>query len=85
MWNFFQSKPLLSENDALFQLECFKWLLKHFGGDAFYKETALVLPTKEYFPAKVDSKEDAVQYTRNWQEWKNGLADLKLRKKTRIR
>lgn len=63
MWNPFRSKPLLSIEDRDFQLECFKWLLKHFGGENFYKEVALVLPTKEFFPTEVNSGEDAVKST----------------------
>ncbi|MES9945638.1 MAG: hypothetical protein ABW080_11825 [Candidatus Thiodiazotropha sp.] len=63
MWSLFRKKPLLSEQDTLFQIECFKWLLTHFGGDDFYQEVQLVLPTKEYFPATVDSKESAAQAT----------------------
>ncbi len=63
MWNPFRKKPLLSQEDTLFQLECFKWLLTYFGGDYFYKGANLVLPTKEYFPSIVDSKESAAQST----------------------
>ncbi len=63
MWNSFRKKPLLTEEDALFQIECFKWLLTHFGGDDFYKNTQLVLPTSDCFPSIVDSKESAAQTT----------------------
>jgi hypothetical protein len=63
MWNPFRTKPLLSEEDTLFQTECFRWLLTHFGGDDFYKEVQLVLPTREYFPSVVHSKESAAQTT----------------------
>lgn len=63
MWNPFRKKPLLSDEDTFFQIECFRWLLRHFGGDHFYKETQLVLPTKEYFPAIVNSTESAAQFT----------------------
>lgn len=65
MWNPFRKKPLLSEEDTLFQIECYKWLLAHFGGDDFYKEAELVLPTKEYFPSVVDSKHAAALATFN--------------------
>lgn len=61
MWNIFRKKPLLSEEDTLFQIECYKWLLSYFGGDEFYKEAHLVLPTNEYFPSTVNSKESAAQ------------------------
>jgi hypothetical protein len=63
MLNFFKSKPLLSQSDIEFQVATFKWLLKSFGGDDFYKTTELVLPTKEYFPSKVDSLKDAASET----------------------
>lgn len=65
MWNPFRKKPLLTEEDAQFQIECFKWLLTYFGGDDFYKESQLVLPTRDYFPSTVDSQESAAQQTFN--------------------
>ncbi len=63
MLNIFKAKPLLSEEDRDFQHSCYAWLLKHFGGDEFYKEAQLVLPTKDFFPAQVDSPEEATQAT----------------------
>jgi hypothetical protein len=63
MFNLFKSKTLLSEADREFQVATFKWLLRNFGGDDFYKTTELVLPTKECFPSKVDSPEDAASET----------------------
>ncbi len=63
MLNFFKTKPLLSEEDREFQHACYTWLLKHFGGDDFYKEAQLVLPNKDFFPAQVDSAEEAAQAT----------------------
>ena len=63
MWNPFRSKPLLSEEDTIFQIECFRWLLTHFGGDDFYLKTHLVLTTKEYFPSVVSSRESAAEST----------------------
>ena len=59
MLNLFKSRPILSDEDTAFQLATFKWLLKHFGGDDFYKDAQLVLPTKEYFPSKVESEAEA--------------------------
>jgi hypothetical protein len=61
--NPFRKRPLLSEENTLFQIECFKWLLIHFGGNNFYDDTLLVLPTKEYFPSVVTSNESAAQAT----------------------
>jgi len=63
VWNPFKRKPVLSEEDLHFQIESYRWLLTHFGGDDFYKEAVLVLPTKEFFPAEVSSKNEAVSTT----------------------
>jgi hypothetical protein len=75
MWNPFKHKPLLGDDDQLFQIECYKWLLKHFGGDAFYNEAKLVIPTKEFFPAIVGSREETAAAT--FEQVKNhaGLGD----------
>ena len=63
MMNPFNKSKLLSEEDEYFQFECFRWLLKHFGGEAFYKESVFALPTSEYFPQTVDSNESAAEAT----------------------
>ncbi len=63
MFNFFKPKPILSEQDATFQVETFKWLLKYFGGINFYDEARLILPTKEYFPSPLESAEEAALET----------------------
>ncbi len=63
MWNPFKSKPLLEKHDELFQVETYRWLLTHFGGQHFYEDTKLILPTEEYFPSKVNSPEEAAQET----------------------
>ncbi len=63
MWNPFRKKPLLTEEDQLFQFECYKWLLKYFGGDDFYKKAQLVLPTDKFFPSKVNSNINAAEVT----------------------
>ncbi|MDM3872168.1 hypothetical protein QSV34_12510 [Porticoccus sp. W117] len=63
MLNLFKSKPLLSTDDTEFQVATYNWLLKNFGGQAFFEGTKLVLPTKEYFPSKVDSEEGAARET----------------------
>jgi hypothetical protein len=36
---------------------------KNFGGKYFYDDTKLVLPTREYFPSKVQSEDEAVAET----------------------
>jgi len=61
MWNIFKRKPLLSDEDFLFQMECFKWLLRNYGGNAFYNETNLVLPTKEFFPGSADTPSEMAE------------------------
>lgn len=63
MWNPFRKTKLLSAEDEYFQVECYRWLLTYFGGDGFYNQTDLVLPTQEYFPAKVNSNESAAETT----------------------
>lgn len=63
MFGIFKSKPILSKEDTDFQIATFKWLLKHFGGDDFYTHATLVLPTREFFPSKVDSEEEAARET----------------------
>lgn len=59
MFGIFKIKPILSREDTQFQIATFTWLLRHFGGGDFYNDTTLVLPTKEFFPSKVESAEDA--------------------------
>ncbi|WP_290609666.1 hypothetical protein [Arsukibacterium sp. UBA3155] len=63
MFGIFESKPILSVEDTEFQIATFKWLLKHFGGDDFYQDSTLVLPTKNFFPSKVDNIEHAANET----------------------
>ena len=36
-------------------------MLRNYGGDAFYKETSLVLPTKEFFPGSADTSEEMAE------------------------
>ncbi|WP_417707574.1 hypothetical protein [Rheinheimera aquimaris] len=63
MFGIFESKPILSVEDTEFQIATFKWLLKHFGGDDFYQDSKLVLPTKDFFPSKVNNIEEAANET----------------------
>lgn len=63
MLGLFKTKVLLSEEDRNFQHACYAWLLKFFGGVDFYERACLVLPTKEFFPAQVDSPEEAAEAT----------------------
>jgi hypothetical protein len=57
MFSWFKLKPLLSEEDRQFQLATFRWLLKHFGGQDFFDNTQLVLPTNTFFPVTLGSAE----------------------------
>jgi len=75
MWNIFRSSPVLSEEDRHFQIECYKWLLTHFGGAAFYKHAQLVLPNKDFFPDQVDSVEDAAESVFKQVKFLAGLSD----------
>ena len=50
MLGLFKKKSLLTDDEFFFLIDTYKWLLKHYGGDDFYKNTPLVLPTKEFFP-----------------------------------
>ncbi|ROR94907.1 hypothetical protein EDC56_3720 [Sinobacterium caligoides] len=59
MFNFLKSKPIISKQDSMFQVETYKWLLKYFGGKDFYEEAKLILPTRQYFPSKVKDPEEA--------------------------
>lgn len=63
MWNPFKPKPLLSEDDRNYQFDCYKWLLKYYGGPNFYDTTKIILPTDEYFPSQVESSQDAAELT----------------------
>lgn len=63
MLGIFKSKPMLSNEDTEFQIATFGWLLRNFGGKYFYEDTILVLPTKKYFPSKVENENDAATET----------------------
>jgi len=63
MLNLFKSKSILTQSDTDFQIATFKWLLKNFGGEDFYQDTQLVLPTREFFPSEVLSPEQAAVET----------------------
>ncbi len=75
MLNIFKPKPLLSKEDQEFQHASYAWLLKHFGGNDFYKDAQLILPTKDFFPAQVNSPEEAAQTVFNQVKKYAGLED----------
>jgi len=63
MFGVFKTKSILSAENIDFQIASFKWLLKYFGGKDFYDDTQLVLPTRQYFPSKVETEEEAANNT----------------------
>lgn len=63
LFNFFKRKPLLNDEDELFQIETYHWLLTHFGGDYFYEGIRLILPTESFFPTRVNSPDAAARET----------------------
>jgi hypothetical protein len=46
---FWRAKSPIDRDDEEWQLECWRWLLKHCGGVAALSQRALILPTQEYF------------------------------------
>jgi hypothetical protein len=75
MFGLFKSKPILSQDDTEFQIATYKWLLKHFGGADFYEDSKLILPTREYFPAKVSNENDVATETFNAVKKYAGIED----------
>ncbi len=63
MLNIFRKQKLLNSEDEHFQIECYSWLLRHFGGVDFYHHTTLVLPTREHFPEPVSSHDEVAVTT----------------------
>jgi len=47
---FFSPKPTIGEDDLAWQLECWHWLLDHFGGVQTLKKLPTILPTSKEFP-----------------------------------
>lgn len=75
MWNPFRKKPLLSEENELFQVETYRWLLTHFGGTHFYDGIQLILPTAAFFPTEVNSAETAARHTFEQVKYYAGLEE----------
>lgn len=65
MFNWFKTPQLISNEDANFHLETWKWLLKYYGGSHFFQNTQLILPTKDFFPTQVSSEEEVAEATFN--------------------
>lgn len=75
MFGLFKSTPILSQEDTEFQIATYKWLLKHFSGAYFYEDSKLILPTKEYFPAKVSDAQGVATETFNSVKKYAGMED----------
>ena len=73
MFGFLKPKNLISDEDAQFQIETYKWLLKHYGGDAFFKSAQLVLPTSEFFPDQVSTDDEIALSTFNQVRYYAGM------------
>lgn len=88
MFSLFKKKPLLPDEAKDFQIDCYEWLLTYFGGDAFYKDTNLILPTKQYFPANTSSPVDLAVETfkkvREYAGMDNWLCKLELQEEDPI-
>jgi len=75
MFRLFKTKPLLSTNAAMFEIETYKWLLRNFDEEFFYNKTSMVLPTPDFFPSKVNSDEEAAIETFNTVKELAGLSE----------
>ncbi len=61
MRNSQRKEPLIADEERLFLIEAYKWLLRNFGGDTFYKQTSLILPTEVFFPELFNSREKVAE------------------------
>ncbi|MCP4323240.1 MAG: hypothetical protein GY787_15620, partial [Alteromonadales bacterium] len=55
MFNLFKTKPLLTDEDAMWIFDNFYWALTHFDHEEFFSRSVLVEPSDKFFPGKVDS------------------------------
>jgi len=46
---FWRAKSPIDQDDEIWQLECWRWLLKYHGGVSALSQRTLVLPTQEHF------------------------------------
>jgi hypothetical protein len=61
-WWQFLYKPALSDEGANALIEAFGWALQHFDRQRFVRNTPLVLPTADFFPAQLSSPQAAMRY-----------------------
>lgn len=83
MFSLFSNKPLLDEETTQWLFDAYTWALNSFGSDFFHEDTILVTPTRDHFPAEVDSRSgmassifvQMVQYA-GMQNWPLELVEL---------
>lgn len=62
---FWRRKSPLDPDDEAWQVECWQWLLRHFGGAAFLQSRRLILPTRDFFtPSNSGGHAAATHYFR---------------------
>ena len=54
-------QQLISDDSALWIIECYRWALENFDNQEFHLRTALVQPTNQYFPGDVSSVEEKAE------------------------
>lgn len=75
MLNFLKNRQLVSDENVIFQIESYRWLLKNFGGNEFYEQATLVLPTEDFFPELINSPEEAAEITFKYVKKYAGMED----------
>lgn len=75
MFGLFKKTNLLSGDEYQFLIETYQWLLKHVGGDSFYRETPLVLPNEAFFPERIHHPEEAAEITFKYVKKHAGMED----------
>lgn len=63
MFSLNNHESMLDESEQGFIENTYAWLLRNFGGDYFYKDTELVLPTDDFFPGKPSCRYDQAELT----------------------
>lgn len=58
----FLSRSAVSSETSDWLAECFSWAMQNFDREYFRHQTALVLPTDEFFPSQVDSPDAMARY-----------------------
>lgn len=61
MLNLFKTKPLLDDSSRQWIFDSFQWCLENFDGGFFNRDSQLILPTKQFFPARATSAHELAQ------------------------